>query len=107
MSINIVNTSIEKLLLNLTKKQPGTDDYKKCVKYVHSTFKFGKFGGTNQKDVLKKYEGPTINVKKPDKPRLKASDIFHDEPLIGPHWAIKTDYNEDDDDDDWDFDVQD
>ncbi|CAG8513146.1 4744_t:CDS:10 [Cetraspora pellucida] len=57
MSINIVNASIEKLVLNITKKQPETDDYKKDVKYVHSSFKFGKFGSTSQKDVLKKYNG--------------------------------------------------
>ncbi|KAF0511897.1 gamma-tubulin complex component 5-like isoform X1 [Gigaspora margarita] len=57
MSINIVNDSVEKLVFNITKKQAGTDDYKKCVKTVHSTLKFGKFGSTSQKEILKKYKG--------------------------------------------------
>ncbi|CAG8436922.1 11717_t:CDS:10 [Diversispora eburnea] len=57
MSTNIVNTSIEKLIQHITHTQPGSENYKKFVKNVHSTFRFGKFGSTGQKVVLRKYQG--------------------------------------------------
>ncbi|CAG8562394.1 3100_t:CDS:10 [Acaulospora morrowiae] len=68
MSLNIVNTSIEKLVQHITQTQQDSDNYKKYVKYVHSTFRFGTFGSTSQKEVLRKYKGIS------EKFRLHAQD---------------------------------
>ncbi|CAG8608676.1 16726_t:CDS:2, partial [Racocetra fulgida] len=113
MSINIVNASIEKLVLNITKKQKqalSNDQYG----YNRLAEKFRIHAQGTKAEFLEKYvsslmQRPTVEGSiQPDQPRFKVSDILNEEPLTGPHWIIKTDYNEDDDDDDgdWDFDVQ-
>ncbi|CAI2170345.1 18936_t:CDS:10 [Funneliformis geosporum] len=37
--------------------QPNSENYRKCVNNVHSTFKYGKFGSAGQKDISRRYNG--------------------------------------------------
>ncbi|CAG8477208.1 14086_t:CDS:10 [Rhizophagus irregularis] len=54
---SIVNSLIEKLVQHLTSTVPGSENYKKFVNNVHSTFKYGKFGSAGHKDISRSYEG--------------------------------------------------
>ncbi|RIA93470.1 Spc98 family-domain-containing protein [Glomus cerebriforme] len=54
---SIVNSSIEELIQHLTNAVPGSENYKKFVNNVHSTFKYGKFGSAGQKDISRSYIG--------------------------------------------------
>ncbi|GES99468.1 gamma-tubulin complex component 5 [Rhizophagus clarus] len=54
---SIVNSLIEKLVQHLTSAVPGSENHKKFVNNVHSTFKYGKFGSAGHRDISRSYNG--------------------------------------------------